>query len=99
MTTTEGTITPEQLAESIEADRVIERNEMAILDRTGDTKLMWDPENKDEVEAARKTFDELVGTKKMMAFKVKKSGKQGEQIKEFDPTAERMIITPALVGG
>jgi hypothetical protein len=65
----------------------------------GGTKIMWDPENSDEVAAAKKTFDELVGKKKMLAFKVSKKGKQGEQIREFDPTAERLIITPALVGG
>ncbi len=75
------------------------QSEMAVLDRTGDTKIMWDSDNKDEVDAARKTFDDLVKVKKMMAFKVKKSGKQGEQIKEFDPSAERLIIMPALQGG
>jgi hypothetical protein len=74
--------------------------EMSIMDHTGDTKLMWDSDNPDEVAAAKKTFDELVGKKKMLAYRVSKKGKQsGEVIKEFDPKAERMIITPALAGG
>ena len=82
-----------------EETTTVAQHEMAVMDRTGDTKIMWDPDNPDEVSAARKTFDELVGKKKMLAFSVKKSGKQGEQVREFDPKAERLIITPALVGG
>ena len=75
------------------------QHEMAVMDRTGDTKIMWDPENPDEVANARRTFEDLVHTKKMLAFSVKKSGKQGEQVKQFDPQAERLILTPALQGG
>ena len=73
--------------------------EMAVMDRTGDTKIMWDPENPDEVSAARATFDDLVGRKKMLAFNVTKKGKQGEQLCALDPTGEKLMITPALQGG
>lgn len=73
--------------------------EMTVLDRTGDTKIMWDPANTDEVKAARNTFEELVGKKKMLAFAVTKKGKQGEQVREFDPSVEALIITPAFAGG
>ena len=72
--------------------------EMAILGREGDTKLIWSSENADEVEHARKTFEDM--TKKgFSAFKVKKMGGQGERITEFDSEAEKMILVPMLRGG
>lgn len=74
--------------------------EMAIMDpQAGDMKMVWDPNNRDEVEAARKQFDDL--TKKgFLAYKVEgKEGRKGEQIRSFDKTAERLILAPALRGG
>jgi tRNA U38,U39,U40 pseudouridine synthase TruA len=72
---------------------------MHIMDKTGDTKVIWSADNPDEVEAARNTFDELVGEKKFLAYKVKKDGTKGEVIRKFDKTAERIILAPQLVGG
>lgn len=65
----------------------------------GDTKLMWDSEKEDEVEAARATFDKL--TKKgYAAFKAEgKDGHAGSQIKKFDADAERIILIPQMQGG
>jgi hypothetical protein len=65
----------------------------------GDTKLMWDSENEDEVETARSTFEKL--TKKgYAAFKAEgKDGHAGAQIKKFDPEAERIILIPQMQGG
>lgn len=73
--------------------------ELAIMDpQHGDLKVIWDPENTDEVAAAREQFDKL--TKKgHMAYKVTGAGKKGEQIRTFDPTAEKVILAPALRGG
>ena len=72
--------------------------EMSILGREGDTKLIWSSDNADEVEHARKTFEEL--TKKgFSAFNVKKLGGQGERITKFDPEAEKMILVPQFRGG
>jgi hypothetical protein len=35
-----------------------------------------------------------------MAFKVEgRKGDKGEQIKTFDPKAEKLILTPAMAGG
>lgn len=65
----------------------------------GDTKLMWDADNKDETEAARATFDRLTG-KGFVAFKAEgKDGHKGEQIRRFDPAIERIILIPAMQGG
>lgn len=72
--------------------------EMAILDKTGDTKVIWDVENDDEVEAAREQFDTLLD-KGFNAFKVKKDGGKGRKITRFNPDAGKIIMVPALQGG
>jgi hypothetical protein len=64
----------------------------------GDTKLIWSKNNRDEVESARRTFDELK-KKGFSAFAVKKDGEKGEQIFSFDETAEKLIMVPAMRGG
>lgn len=72
--------------------------ELSVLDRTGDTKLIWDSAQDDEVEAARRTFNDLKA-KGYLAYSVNKKGDKGEVMKKFDPDAERIIMAPALVGG
>lgn len=72
---------------------------MHELDKTGDTRVMWDRGNPDEVAAARAQFEALTG-KGYMAYKAEgKDGHQGEVIRKFDPKAERIILVRQLVGG
>lgn len=72
---------------------------MEVMDPTGDTKIIWDAANEDEVENARRTFDDLK-KKGFIAYSVKgKNGKKGEIIREFDPDAERLIMAPPMQGG
>ena len=71
---------------------------LAVMDETGDTKLIWSRDNADEVEASRELFEKL-RKKGYLAFKVKADGSQGEQITKFDPAAEKIIMTPAMQGG
>lgn len=73
--------------------------EMATMDRTGDTKVIWDSKNADEVENAQKQFDTLVKVKKFAAFAVNKDGTKSEQIRAFDATLEKIIFVPPLAGG
>ena len=61
---------------------------MEILDRTGDTKIIWDSEKKEEVKNAKRTFDDL-RKKGYIAYSVKKKGGKGKVLTEFDPEAER----------
>lgn len=73
--------------------------EMAIMSRDGDSKLIWDKDNPDEVENARRTFDELK-KKGFIAYKVEgRKGEKGEVLRAFDPDAERLIMAPPMVGG
>ena len=69
-----------------------------VLDRTGDTKVMWSPDSPDEVAAAKATFDSLKA-KGYLAYTVDDDGSKGEVIQKFAKTAGRIIMAPQLVGG
>lgn len=73
-------------------------SELRVMDRTGDTKTIWDKDNATEVEVARETFAKLK-KKGYLAYRVKKDGEKGEVIKEFDPDAEKIILAPPMAGG
>jgi len=73
--------------------------ELAILSAEGDTKVIWDPSNNDESEAAKCQFDMLIG-KGFNIFKVGKNHeKTGGAIKKFPKTAGKLIAVPKIVGG
>ena len=72
--------------------------EMSVLGADGDTKIIWDPDNEDEVENAEEQFDRL-RDKGFSAFSVEKRGKKGKQIREFDPDAGKIIMVPGAAGG
>lgn len=76
----------------------VEKAEMRWLSEKGDTKIIFDPENDEEADAAEKQFDSLI-KKGFTAYKVKKDGSQGKKISKFDRSAGRMILVPKLVGG
>ena len=75
-----------------------ERHEMAIMDLTGDTKVIWDMSRKKEVKHAEQTFNKLK-KKGYLAYSVKKNGDKGEVLHTFDPKAEKIIMAPRVVGG
>lgn len=72
--------------------------EMRIISTEGDTKIIWDKNNAEEVAAAKKVFDDLKA-KRFMSYKVDDKGDKSEVIREFDPNAEKLIMSPPLVGG
>lgn len=73
-------------------------HEMAVLDETGDTKLIWDEDNQDEVDAAKDMFDKLK-KKGYLAYSVNKKGDKGEVLSKFDASVERIIMAPPMQGG
>lgn len=66
--------------------------------QAGDTKVIWDPANTDEIASARRTFDEL-RTKGFTAYSVTEGGKTDAILTTFDPAAARIIMKPAFAGG
>lgn len=76
------------------------KSALAVLNHTGDTKVIWSRDNEDEVAVARDSFNKLKA-KGFAVFKVDKKGdKEPEQYRgEFDPNIERLIMVPPLRGG
>lgn len=72
---------------------------LCILGGGGDTKIFWNKKNKDEVENAKETFNNLVKVKKFAAFSVSKMGRKSKKITEFDPNIQKLIIIPPMAGG
>jgi hypothetical protein len=84
---------------TIDDDPVHGKHYMAITDESGDTKIMWSKDNEDEVENARRTFNDMK-KKGYTAFRVEgKKGDTGEQMRDFDPAAERIIFIKQQAGG
>ena len=72
---------------------------MSVLGEKGDTKYLWDKNQADEVEVARRTFREF-RDKGYQAFRAEgKEGTKGERIHDFDPAAERIIFVRPARGG
>ena len=65
----------------------------------GDTKVIRDVENAEEVEAMEDLYDSLID-RGFTAYKVGKSGKQTKvEVKEFNPELGKLIMIPKIVGG
>lgn len=71
---------------------------MQVMDHTGDTKKTWNPDNRDEVDDARQSFNRLK-KKGYIAYRVDGDGGKAAIMTEFDPTAASMILAPAMRGG
>lgn len=72
-------------------------NEMLIMDQTGHTLTTWTPDDEDEVDVARRMFDDLT-RKGYSAFRLK-GDDMGKRLSKFDPAAGSMIMVPPLQGG
>jgi hypothetical protein len=93
--------TPEQTMARLdsELEQPVKRHMLSIADITGDTRIMWDPRNSDEVKIAKAAFDSAK-KRKMLAYSVDENGgKTGEVIREFDPQLGKIIMTKQLAGG
>jgi hypothetical protein len=84
--------------EAEEFDLPVGKGLLQYLSDEGDSRIIWDPDNPDEVAAAKAQFDTLVG-KGYQAYAVRRGGEKGERVRKFDPHMERVILAPATVGG
>jgi hypothetical protein len=66
-----------------------------VMDRTGDSRHPFDPN--DAQELAKRRFYEL--TKVGFTAAVRTGPGQVSQIRSFDPTVEETVFFPRLVGG
>jgi hypothetical protein len=72
---------------------------IAVIDRTGDTKILWDKAKTVEVDNARESFKRLRKEGYLVYKVVGDKGDKGEMMTEFDPNEERYIAAPPLQGG
>lgn len=71
---------------------------MSTMIAFGEREETWDPTNPEEVERARAAFEEIKSTGPMLAVKMT-SDRKGEQIRDFEPEADTILISRPLVGG
>lgn len=91
-------VQPKTRSEKIQEILSGDKSAILALDQTGDTKTTWDPNVVAEVEEARRTFNNLK-SKGYAAHKVEGDGSKGEVIRDFDPTAKAIIMSPQMAGG
>lgn len=72
--------------------------EMRELNGNGDSKIIWNPDNAEEVKAAKEHFGSLI-KKGFKAFRGKDDGEKGASVTDFDPSIRRLIMVPPIVGG
>lgn len=73
--------------------------EMSILNKEGDTKVVWDPDNEDECDAAEAQFNSLK-KKGFTAFEVGRRGKKSDdRVDKWDPELGKLIMVPGMQGG
>lgn len=73
-------------------------NMLCVMDHTGDTKTIWDPDNSDQVDVVRDAFNKLK-SKGYLAYTVQEGGKRGTLLNSFDPRAGKIIMSPPMAGG
>ncbi len=67
--------------------------------KAGDLKINWNKSDDKEVDEARKAFDDHIAKGGLAYTAYGKNFEKGEQIKKFDPNAERIVLVPQMVGG
>ena len=68
-----------------------------VMDTSGDTRHLFNPEDAGAVAEAEKRFRELVEAGFIAA---KRTGNgTSELVRQFDPTAPETVFVPRLVGG
>lgn len=70
---------------------------LTLMSRQGDVGETWEVTDTGSVQKAKDHFDALM-KKGALAFETTKPG-QAEQIKEFNPEAEEIVMVPAIKGG
>jgi len=68
-----------------------------VMDRTGDTRHSFDPNDAEGLAKAEQRFYEL--TKVGFTAAVRTGPSQVSQIRSFDPSAEETVFFPRLIGG
>jgi len=70
-----------------------------IIDKVhGDKRIQWEPENKKDLKKVEKILKEKLKDG-WLAYGYKVGKKIAEQIRKFDPSFDRIVVTPPFAGG
>lgn len=70
-----------------------------IVDKLkGDKRIHWEPDNKKDISKVKKLFDQKLKDG-YLAYTFDEESKQARQIREFDETADRIVLQPPMGGG
>lgn len=73
-------------------------NEFKVLDPDGHTRTTWDASSPEEVENARRIFNELM-QRGYRAFRMDERSGGGAQKSAFDPKDKETLLVPPIRGG
>jgi hypothetical protein len=68
-----------------------------IMDRSGDSRYDFDPQDSEALAKAERRFKQLTGRGFTAAART--SNGESRQLRSFDPTVEETLFFPRLVGG
>ena len=70
---------------------------LIVLNESGDTVHDWDSEDPISLDIVRGVFSEKL-SQGHLAYRMEGRG-SGVVVKEFDPSAEEIVLAPPMVGG
>ena len=75
---------------------------ISIINKSGDTKVLWDPavetdEGRAAVEEAERVFKDNTSGGKFSAFDMKDG--VATRMEDFNPLVENIVLVPRIVGG
>lgn len=92
-------MTPTAVMEAPKPKEVVAHSMRLMDPQLGDLELKWDEDKPDEVAIARAGF-EKAKKRGLAMFKMSRFGrKTGEQLHNFDPSAEKIIGMAPMAGG
>jgi hypothetical protein len=73
-------------------------NEFNVLDPNGHTRTMWDTSNAEQVETARRIYNEFMRDG-YRAFRMDKASGEGVPQGSFDPRDKETLLVPPIRAG
>ena len=73
-------------------------NEFKVLDPSGHTRTTWDTGDPEQVETARRLYNQLMKSG-YRAFRMEERGGQGVPASGFDPSDKETLLVPPIRAG
>ena len=73
-------------------------NEFKVLDPNGHTRTTWDTTSPEEIESARRLFNDLMN-RGYRAFRMNGAGGEGVPKSTFDPKDKETLLVPPIRAG